>query len=61
LEARLVLSARGILAVLSALFLLFAVIRVARGQSVSHPAVRAFLLVGVVFGAVSAWLWFGSP
>jgi hypothetical protein len=56
-----VLSARGILAVLSAVFLTLALTRIAQGKSASHPAIRTWLIVGVIFGAVSAWLWLGGP
>lgn len=53
------LSARGILAVLSAVFLALAVAKIVGGRTPAHPAVRTWLIVGVIFGSVSAWLWFG--
>jgi hypothetical protein len=55
------LSARGILAVLSAVFLGLALVRIAQGRKASHPAIRTWLIVGVIFGVVSAYLWFQTP
>lgn len=55
------LSARGILAVLSVVFLGLALVRIAQGGKSSHPAIRTWLIVGVIFGVVSAWLWFQTP
>ncbi len=51
------LSARGILAVLSAVFLVLALTRIAEGGRASNPATRTWLIIGVIFGVVSAWLW----
>jgi hypothetical protein len=55
-----VLSARGILAVLSVAFLAWSFVQIAEGRRWGDPAIRTWLLVGTIFGAVSAWLWFGS-
>ena len=55
------LSARGILAVLSAVFLGLALVRIAQGRKASHPAIRTWLIVGVIFGVVSAYLCFAAP
>jgi DMSO reductase anchor subunit len=55
------LSARAILAVLSAVFLGLALVRIAQGRKASHPAIRTWLIIGVIFGVVSAWLWFQTP
>jgi hypothetical protein len=55
------LSARGILAGLSMVFLGLAAVQLAQGHSPAEPAVRTWLIVGTIFGIVSAWLWFGRP
>jgi hypothetical protein len=47
--------AKYILAVLAVLFLAAAGTR-ALGGGLSHPQTKTWLLVGVIFGAVSAWL-----
>jgi hypothetical protein len=46
-----------ILGALSAVFLILAVINMA-GSGPAHPQVRAWLLIGVIFGIVSAYLFF---
>lgn len=56
-----VLSARGILAVLSVVFLGLALARIAGGRSAMDPAIRTWLIVGAIFGIVSTWLWFRGP
>ena len=48
-----------ILGALSAVFLTLAVIRMA-GRGPAHPQIRAWLLIGVIFGIVSAYLFFQS-
>jgi hypothetical protein len=55
------LSARGILAALSAVFLVLAFTRIAQGRKASNPAIRTWLIIGVIFGVVSAWLWLRTP
>ena len=54
------LSARGILAVLSAVFLGLVLVQIANGRPPGDPAIRTWLIVGIIFGVVSAWLWFRS-
>ena len=49
-------EARYILAFVGALFLVLSLIKLARGTPFSHPSLRAWLLVALIFGAVSAWL-----
>jgi hypothetical protein len=51
-------SAKYIIAALSAIFLLLAATRLARGGGASHPQTRTWLLVGVIFAVVSAWLFY---
>jgi hypothetical protein len=52
------MDARVILAVASAIFLVAAAVRVAREGGRFGPAARTRLLVGAIFGAVAAFLWF---
>jgi high-affinity Fe2+/Pb2+ permease len=47
-------AAKYILAGLAAVFIVMAL---ARGGP-SHPQSRTWLLIGVIFGAVSAWLFY---
>jgi hypothetical protein len=54
------MAARYILAVLAVAFLAAALVRLARGGGISHPQTKTWLLVSVIFGAVSAWLFTGS-
>jgi len=51
------MNAKYILAGLSIVFLVLAVSRMASGAGLAHPKTRTWLLVGVIFGAVSAWLF----
>ncbi|MEP7306570.1 MAG: hypothetical protein ABJA98_13720 [Acidobacteriota bacterium] len=52
------MAAKYILAVLAVTFLAAAIMRMSRGGGVSHPQTRTWLLVGVLFSAVSVWLFF---
>ena len=47
--------AKYILAALAVVFLVLAVTR--RATPMSHPQTRAWLIIGVIFAAVSAWLF----
>lgn len=47
-----------LLAALSAAFLIAAVSRMARGGGVAHPQTRTWLLIAVIFGGVSGWLFY---
>lgn len=49
--------ARYILAALAVAFLVAGALRASRAGA-SHPQSRTWLLIGVVFGAVSAWLFY---
>ncbi len=51
------MAARYILAVVSVIFLALAGRNVARGRGVSHPQTRTWLVVGVIFAGVCAWLF----
>jgi hypothetical protein len=49
-------AAKYILAVLAVAFVAAALMRLSRG-GISHPQTKTWLLVGVIFAAVSAWLF----
>jgi hypothetical protein len=46
--------------VLSVVFLLAAVVRLVRDSGRIGPASKTWLLIAVIFAAVSAWLWIGG-
>jgi hypothetical protein len=50
--------AKYILAGLAAAFLIAATLRVAGDRGWSHPQARTWVLVGAIFGIVSAWLFY---
>jgi uncharacterized membrane protein YdcZ (DUF606 family) len=50
-------AAKYILGVLAVLFLAAALMQRARGGRNAHPQTRTWLLVGGIFGVVSAWLF----
>lgn len=52
--------AKYILGALAVVFLAAAGIRVLRGGSVSHAQTKTWLLIGVIFSIVSAWLFYSS-
>jgi hypothetical protein len=45
---------------LSALFIALAFARVVGSRGGMHPQARAWLLIGVIFGAASGWLFYVS-
>jgi hypothetical protein len=51
-------ATKYILAALSIVFLVLAIARLARGGGAAHPQTRTWLIIGVIFGAVSAWLFY---
>jgi len=53
------MAARYILAVLSLVFLTLALVGSARGRP--RPQTRTWLIVGVIFGVVAAWLFAQAP
>jgi hypothetical protein len=50
------MGTKYVIAALSVLFLIMAAIRGAQ-RGARHPQVRTWFLVGVIFAAVSAWLF----
>jgi hypothetical protein len=50
-------TAKYILAGLSVLFFILAMSRMARGSGAGHSQARTWLIIGVIFGVVSAWLF----
>lgn len=51
------MATKYILGVLAAVFLVLALIRLARDGGTMHPQSRTWLIIGVIFGAVSAYLF----
>lgn len=51
------MAAKYILAVLAVAFLAAAIVGLSRGDRISHPRTKTWLLVGVIFAVVSAWLF----
>lgn len=51
------MSVRVILALLALVFLAMAVVKSWAGTPVTHPQVRTWLMIGVIFGGVSGWLF----
>jgi hypothetical protein len=47
-----------ILAALATVFMVLAFTRMASREAKGHPQARAWLLIGVIFTAVSAWLFY---
>jgi uncharacterized membrane protein HdeD (DUF308 family) len=50
-------AAKYILAVLAAAFLAAALMRLPRGDGIWHPQTKTWLIIAVIFGAVSGWLF----
>jgi hypothetical protein len=53
------MAAKYILAALSLLFLALAIFGAAQGRP--RPQTRTWLIVGVIFGVVAAWLFVQAP
>jgi drug/metabolite transporter (DMT)-like permease len=51
-------AAKYILAGLALAFLVAGVLRLARDGGRTHPQSRTWLLIGAIFGGVSAWLFY---
>ena len=51
------MAAKYILAILGVVFLLAATVRLAKDQWRMGPAAKTWLIVGVIFVAVSLWSW----
>ena len=54
------MAAKYILAVLAVAFLIAALLRLSRGGRISHPQTKTWLLIAVIFGAISVWLFRGG-
>jgi hypothetical protein len=54
------MAAKYILGGLAALFIALAFARIARSRGGMHPQARAWLLIGVIFGVASGWLFYVS-
>jgi hypothetical protein len=52
------LETKYVFAILAVVFVLLGVVRLARDRGRWHPQRRTWLLIGAIFAAVSAWLWF---
>jgi hypothetical protein len=50
-------AAKYILAALAVAFLVASLLRLSRGGGVGHPQTRAWLLIAVIFAAISTWLF----
>jgi hypothetical protein len=53
-------AAKYILAALACTFMIAAALRLARDGGRQHAQSRTWLLIGVIFGLVSAWLFYQS-
>jgi hypothetical protein len=51
------MAAKYILAVVAAVFLVAALKRLSRGGGIRHPQTKTWLLISVIFAAVSVWLF----
>lgn len=51
------MTAKYILAILGGVFLVVAAVRLARDGGKLGPAAKTWLIIGVIFSAVSAWTW----
>lgn len=54
------MATKYILAALSVVFLGLAFVRLARNDGRPHPQSRTWMLIGLIFGVVSAWLFYSS-
>ena len=52
------MAAKYILAVLAVAFVAAALMRLSRGGGIWHPQTKTWLIIAVVFAAVSAWLFY---
>jgi hypothetical protein len=54
------MAASDILGLLAVVFLVLGGLRALREGQVG-PAARTWLMIGMIFGAVSAWTWLSEP
>ena len=52
------MAAKYILAALSVIFIALAIVRLAQTGGAAYPQIRTWFIIGVIFGAVSAWLFY---
>jgi hypothetical protein len=52
------MSAKYVLSGLAIAFLAAGLICLSRGGGIAHPQTKTWLLIGVIFGIVSAWLFY---
>lgn len=52
------MGAKYILAALAAIFLVLGLARIGRRGHMAQPQNRTWLIVAIIFGAVSAWLFY---
>lgn len=52
------MATRYILAALSVVFLVLAIARIVRAGTGAHPQSRTWLIIAIIFGLVSAWLFY---
>ena len=52
------MATKYILAALAAIFLVLGLARIGRHSQAAHPQSRTFLIIAIIFGAVSAWLFY---
>lgn len=51
------MTAKYIFPLLAVAFLAAALMRLSAGGAISHPQTKTWLLIAVIFGVISAWLW----
>jgi hypothetical protein len=51
------MAAKYILAIVGVVFLLIAAVRLAKDRGRIGPAAKTWLIIGVIFVAVSLWSW----
>ena len=54
------MATKYILGTLAAVFLAAAAVRILRTHNRADPAARTWLIIAVMFAAVSGWLWFST-
>jgi hypothetical protein len=57
---QIIMAANSILGCLAVVFLVLGALRSVRDGQLG-PAARTWLMIGVIFGVVSVWLWLTTP
>ena len=52
------MAAKYILAALSVVFLVLALVRLVQTGGAAYPQIRTWFIIGIIFGAISAWLFY---